>query len=140
MIALVKMWTTGHPASDGSIIRRNKVEEYLQSEGYRNAIESGSILCSITHAGRSLKSRNDTSSAVGVVGKDDSLLLLKEIVGKITKIFLPDDPMDEWVYGICELFDENLMDEKSAENIRFIKGLIRNGVKISTSSVIIALN
>lgn len=138
MVLKLKMFHTITPASDGSVIPRYTVEEYLNSDTYRNSIESGSILCSVSHRDRALTASPNGDKLKGVVGKDDNLLLNKSAVGKITKIFLPDDPQDEWVYGICELFDENLMDKESAENIKQIKGLIRNGVKVSTSSVVIS--
>lgn len=138
MRLLIRLWTCISPASDGSVIHRNKVEEYLNSEGYKNSIESGSMLITVTHRDRNLKAMDKGELLVGTTGKDDAILLNKSAVGKLVKIFLPDDPMDEWVYGIAELFDETLMDEDSAKNIKFIKGLIRNGVKIQSSSVIIA--
>lgn len=138
MVLKLKLFHTITPASDGSVIPRYTVEEYLNSDTYRNSIESGSILCSITHRDRSLKASPDGDKLVGTVGKDDNILLHRSAVGKITKIYLPDDPQDEWVYGICEMFDESLMDEDSAKNIKHIKGLIRNGVKVPSSSVVIA--
>lgn len=138
MVLKLKLFHTITPASDGSVIPRYTVEEYLNSDNYKNSIESGSILCTVSHRDRALTASPDGEKLKGIVGKDDNILLNKSAVGKITKIFLPDDPQDEWVYGICEMFDENLMDEDSAKNIKFIKGLIRNGVKLSSSSVVIS--
>lgn len=138
MVLKLKLFHTITPASDGSVIPRYTVEEYLNSDSYRNSIESGSILCTVTHRDRNLKASPNGNLLSGTTGKDDNLLLNFSTVGKITKIFLPDDLQDEWVYGICELFDEELMDDESAKRIKQIKGLIRNGVKMSTSSVIIA--
>lgn len=137
MVLKLKLFHTITPASDGSVIPRYIVEEYLNSDTYKNSIESGSVLCSLTHLNRNLKANKDLESATGTIGKDDALMIHRSAVGKIIKIYLPDDPQDEWVYGICKLFDEELMDKESAENIRYIKGLIRNGVKCSTSAVVI---
>lgn len=138
MKLLVKLWTTRTPASDGSIIPRDKVEEWLKSDKYRSNIENGTMLSTVTHRDRVLKASPNGEKLSGVVGKDDNLLLNHSGVGKIDRIFLPDDPNDEWVYGEVSLFDENLMDEESAKSIKLIKGLIRNGVKLTTSSVIIS--
>lgn len=137
MVLKLKLFHTITPASDGSVIPRNVVEEYLNSDTYRNSIESGSVLCSLTHLNRNLKANKDLDSAVSTIGKDDGIMIHRTAVGKITKIYLPDDPQDEWVYGICKIFDEDLMDKESAENIKYIKGLVRNGVNCSTSAVIL---
>ena len=137
MVLKLKLFHTITPASDGSVIPRSVVEEYLNSDTYRNSIESGSVLCSLTHLNRNLKANKDLDSAVSTIGKDDGIMIHRTAVGKITKIYLPDDLQDEWVYGICKIFDEDLMDKESAENIKYIKGLVRNGVNCSTSAVIL---
>jgi hypothetical protein len=138
MRVLVKLFHTITPASDRSIIPRKVVEEYLQSDEYKNSIERGLMIGSISHADRVLTSRPGGDLLKGVVGKDDAILLNHTGVSVIEKIFLPDDPNDEWVYAIMRFFDENSMDNKSAECIKQIKGLIKNGVKLSTSSIVLA--
>lgn len=138
MKILVRLWTCVSPASDGSRVPREKVIEYLQSEEYKNAIESGTMLSTVSHKDRNVTSTPNGDLVKGVIGRDDQILLNKSCVGKIDKIFLSDDPNDEWVYGIMTIFDESVMDSESAELIRQIKGLIRNGVKLTTSSVLVA--
>lgn len=138
MRLIARLFTCVSPATDGSRIPRDKVEDYLNSEEYKNAIESGSMLCTVSHRDRVIQASPNGDLIKGVVGRDDQILLNNSAVGKITRIFLPDDPSDEWVYGEIQLFNEDVMDSKSAEKIRQIKGLIRNGVKLTSSSVIVA--
>lgn len=137
MRVLCKLFTTVHRASDGSLIKRDVVADYLNSDSYKTAIERGTILSGLTHRDRVLSASPDGSLLKSVVGKDDNMILNKNIVAVTEKIFLPSDPSDEWVYGIMRIFDESVMDGKSAEAIRQVKGLIANGVKLTTSTVII---
>lgn len=44
------------PASDGSIIPRRVMEEYLASDAYKKSIEERSMLSSLTHRCRNLSS------------------------------------------------------------------------------------
>lgn len=137
MRVIVKLFTTKSRASDSSLIPESTVREYLESESYKNAIERGLMVGTITHAGRVLKSQPGGELLTGIVGKDDLILLKKTAVSVIEKIFLPDDPSDEWVYAIQRIFDPDEMDKESAENIKQIIGLIKNGVKVTTSAVIV---
>lgn len=137
MRVIVKLFTTQSRASDNSLIPRSVVEEYLQSEEYKTAIERGLMVGTKTHADRCLTSRPDGDKLKGVVGKDDAILLQNSGISVIEKIFLPDDPSDEWVYAIQRFFNPDTMDSKTAESIRQIEGMIRNGVKLTTSAVVI---
>ena len=133
MKCLARLFTTRTRASDGSLIPRHVVEEYLNSDTYRESIESGTTIGGLTHAFRVLP-----KELKGVVGSDDQLILEKSGIWRLTRIFLPDDPQDEWVYGELELFDESQMDTKSAENIKYIKGLIRQGIKMTISACVVS--
>lgn len=137
MKLIVRLFTCVSPASDGSRVPRGKVEEYLSSDSYKNAINSGTMLCTVSHRDRQVSASQGGDLLKGVVGRDDQILLNKSAVGKLTKIFFSDDHSDEWVYGEVELFNEELMDSQSAELIRQIKGLIRNGVKLTTSTILV---
>lgn len=124
-------------ASDGSRIPRRVCEEYLNSDSYKTAIEKGTAIGTLTHRDRVLKATEGGERLTGVVGKDDAILLSKTAVSVLERVYLPDDPADEWVYGVMRILDEDVMDEKSAEVIKQVKGLLRNGIKLTTSSVII---
>lgn len=139
MRVLLRLFTCVSAASDGSVIPKRVVEEYLRSQEYRNSMDKGLTLIGVTHRDRNLKASPNGNLLAGVTGKDDNLLLNRNSVGRIEKIFLPEDPSDEWCYGVGYIFDETLMDKESAEAIRQVKGLIRNGVKLTTSAVIVGL-
>lgn len=138
MRVLVKLFTTQSRASDGSLIPKSAVEEYLSSPEYKTSIERGLMIGGRSHRDRCLKASPNGDLLNGVVGKDDNLLLNNNAISVIEKIFFnPDDPNDEWVYAIQRFFDPEDMDEESARSIRQITGMIKNGVKISTSAVVI---
>lgn len=138
MRCLIKLFTCVSRASDNSLIPRRVVEEYLSSPEYKTSIERGLMVGSVSHRDRCLKASPNGDLLTGIVGKDDSLLLNNNAISVIEKIFFnPDDPNDEWVYAIQRFFDPNDMDEESAKSIRQITGMIKNGVKISTSAVVI---
>lgn len=138
MKCLVKLFTTQSRASDNSLIPRKVVEDYIQSPEYKEAIDRGLMIGGKTHRDRVLKASKDGDLLVGVVGKDDNLILRSNAISVIEKIFFnPDDPNDEWVYAIQRFFNPEDMDEESAKSIRQITGMIKNGVKISTSAVVI---
>lgn len=137
MKVLVKLFYTGEAASDGSIIPRSVCQEYLNSTEYKEAIERGLMTGNITHADRCLASRPNGDLLKGVVGKDDSALLNRTCISVIEKIFLSEDPGDNWVYAIQRFFNPEVMDKDSAESIKHITGLIKNGVKVTTSAVVI---
>lgn len=137
MRVLVKLFTTISRASDKSLIPRSVVQDYLASEGYRTAIERGLMVGSKTHRDRVIKASEGGERLQGVIGKDDQTMLNYSAISVIEKIFLSDDPNDEWVYAIQRIFDPEDMDEESAKSIRQITGMIKNGVKLTTSAVII---
>lgn len=139
MRVLLRLFTCVSPASDGSVIPKRVVTEYLQSEEYKNSMDKGLTLMSLTHRDRNLKASPNGDLLHATVGKDDNVILNHSAIGRLEKIFLSDDPSDEWCYGIGYIFDESVMDEKSAEAIRQVKGLIKNGVKLTSSAVIIGL-
>lgn len=138
MRTLVRLFTTQSRASDQSLIPRRVVEEYLMSDEYKEAVDRGLMIGTLSHRDRQLTATQGGDLLKGVVGKDDSILLQKSGISTIEKIFFnPDDPNDEWVYAIQKFFDPDVMDEESAKSIRQVTGMIKNGVKISTSAVVI---
>lgn len=130
MEVLCKLFSYINPASDNSRIPVDKVREYLNSDAYEESIRKKNMLGGITHYSRILK-----GDQKGVIGRDDNLWIENNATHVITKISIGDDG---WVYANIEIFDENQMDQETAEKIRKIKGLIRQGVKLGLSSVVVA--
>lgn len=137
MRVIVQLFTTRSRATDNSLIPRSVVEEYLNSDRYKTTIDRGLAVGTCTHRDRQLQAVSEGELLKGVVGKDDNLLLKNSAISVIEKVFLPDDPSDEWVYAVQRFFDPEVMDEDTAKRIRQITGLIKNGVKVSTSAVIV---
>ena len=132
------IWKTDKSASDSSVISRDVWEKYIKSEACQEALRDGSMLSSLTHRSRTLKALPEGTGALsGVTAKDDSLLLTMENcpapVTKITKLYLDgNDVMAE-----AEVFDENQADPAMSNNIKRLKTLLRSGVKLGCSCVLV---
>lgn len=129
------------PASDGSIIPRTAWEEYLGSDEYREMIESGNGLGSLTHASRDLKALPaSTSPAISkMVGKDDSLLLIESNrapVWRLKKIYINDNT--GWVEAVLDILPEENADEVMKSNILRLKTLVASGSLLPVSAVVVA--
>lgn len=138
----LRFWNCSQKASDGSIIPLAVFQEYFNSDQYKEAIEAKSMLCSLTHRSRDLKSLPaDFIGAKGLVGKDDSLLMVDEKIPSpvmyITKMYF--DTESGWVCADAEIFNEESCDHAMAEQIRRLKALLNSGVKVGCSSVVVAL-
>lgn len=135
------------PAADGSLIGETVVRNYLESDDYKKSIDGKLTLGYLTHRGRALESMPDTIGNVGVlkktVGKDDAGLCVAEGVPTYThyvKEFYIDDVPGEgpWLMAVVHIFDAEDFDDIAAENIRRLKALIRSGVRLTCSLVVVA--
>lgn len=136
MKAIAKLFSLNTPACDGSIIPTRVFEEYLGSPIYRETMEDHTALGAITHY-----NRKPHSDEKGVIGKDDRNLMITPSGEKggcfthyISKMWID----GEWAMGEITFLDESVMDSEAQENIRRVKGLIKNGVNLNGSAVIIA--
>lgn len=116
-------------AVDGSIFSRKVLMDYLNSDAYRYRMETKTMLGGITHINRD-KERSP-SDIIAVV---DQMLLNRAITHYVSKLEIKGD----WLVGEIRFLDENLMDSQTAECIRFIKGLILNGVMVPVSASVLA--
>lgn len=133
------VWKMSGVASDGSICRREVWERYLNSPQYKDSIDNSTILGTLTHRSRNLESVPDGMGKLkGTVGRDDASLIVDSRfpapIYKIDNIFIEGD----WVYADITVFDEDMVDSVMAEQIRRFKGLIRSGVKLGVSCVLVA--
>lgn len=135
----VKLFSVGGiPASDGSIIPRRVIEEYLAGEKYRSDIEGHTMLGSLTHRVRNWATQNKYTPAISkTAGKDDQLLCVDMAAPThyISKIWI--DDTDQWVYAEAKILDEDGMDDLAIQNIRRIKGLLKQNVMGGVSAVIL---
>ena len=129
------------PASDGSIIPRRVIEEYLASDAYKKSVEEKSMISSLTHRCRNLSSVfPDKPNLQKTVGKDDSLLIVGSDAPApthvVTKLYI--DDRDNWLYGEMEIFSPEGADQYMRDSILRLTHLLRSGVKIHTSCVVVA--
>lgn len=136
----LRFWDCSVPASDGSRVSLDVFKEYLASPQYKEAIESKSMLCSLTHRSRNLKaSPSDYQNMKGTVGNDDILLCVDHNtpapVMYVEEIYY--DPQSGWMCATAKIFDESLADEDMAKQIRRFKALLKEGVKPGVSCVLV---
>lgn len=136
-----KLFDTNSPASDGSIVSRDVIEQYLASEDYRKIIASHSTLGALSHRARDLKNLPPEagSNLKNTVGKDDSLIIIAEGAPApthyIERIYLENDG---WCYADIKILEEDGLDDIAVQNIRRLKGLLRQGIFLGCSMVLVA--
>lgn len=129
----------GIPASDGSIVSQDVMEAYLRSDECQQALESHKMVGSLSHRCRNINSNfSDTGPALSkVVGKDDSLIIVSDKAPAPThyvdKMYIEDG----WLICEIEILDENVMDDFAAQNIKRLKGMLRNGILPGVSAIIV---
>lgn len=135
-----KLFTVnGVPASDGSVIPRDVVEAYLRTDEYKTAIESKSMLGTLTHRVRNLANAPASAGAAlsKTVGKDDMLLMVDVAAPThyVERLYIENDG---WCYADIKILDETGLDDGAVQNIRRLKGLLKQGVMPGCSAVILA--
>lgn len=134
------------PAADGSIIGETVVRNYLQSKEYQLSVDGKLTLGYLTHRGRNLECLPDSVGSPKLktcIGKDDSGLIVAEGVPTYThyvKEFFIEDVEGEgpWLCAKVVIFNEKDFDGLAASNIKRLKALIRAGVKLTCSLVVLA--
>ena len=134
------------PAADGSIIGETCAQNYLQSKEYQLSIDGKLTLGYLTHRGRNLEclpSNVNSPKLKTCIGKDDSGLIVAEGVPTYThyvKEFFIENVEGEgpWLSARVVIFDEKDFDGLAAANIKRLKALIRAGVKLTCSLVVLA--
>ena len=134
------------PAADGSIIGETCAQNYLQSKEYQLSIDGKLTLGYLTHRGRNLEclpSSVNSPKLKTCIGKDDSGLIVAEGVPTYThyvKEFFIENVEGEgpWLSARVVIFDEKDFDGLAAANIKRLKALIRAGVKLTCSLVVLA--
>jgi len=133
-------------AADGSHIGETAVRNYLESKEYKLSVEGKLTVGYLTHRGRSLEVLPNSIGTPGikkVIGRDDAGLCVGDNLPTYThyvkEFYIEDIPGEgPWLCARVHIFDEKDFDEKAAENIKRLKGLIRSGVKLTCSLVVLA--
>jgi len=136
-----------HYAADGSHLGETVIRNYLESKDYKLSVEGKLTMGYLTHRGRSLESLGDSIGNPGVVkkviGRDDAGLCVGQNLPTFThyvKEFYVENVPGEgpFLMALVHIFDEQDFDHVAAENIRRLKGLIRSGVRLTCSLVVLA--
>lgn len=134
-----KVLNLNAPASDGSQVPYDVLQSYLDSEDCKKALRDHTMVSSLTHRCRNLKAVfPDKPELPRVVGRDDAMLVVDPkappITHYITKLEIRND---NWLYAEAQILDEDGLDDVTVQNIRRLKGLIKNGIKCSCSCIIL---
>lgn len=137
----IQFWNCSNAASDGSRIPLEVFDEYFRSSQYQEAIESKSMLCSLTHRSRNLKSAPpEYQSLKSTVGNDDLMLCVDHNTPSpimyIDRMYYNNET--GWVCADATVLDESTADEDMAKQIKRFKSLLRGGVKLGCSAVVVA--
>lgn len=137
----LRFWNCSNAASDGSRIPLEVFDEYFRSSQYQEAIESKSMLCSLTHRSRNLKSAPpEYQSLKATVGNDDLMLCVDHNTPSpimyLDRMYY--DAEIGWVCADATVLDESTADEDMAKQIKRFKSLLREGVKLGCSAVVVA--
>lgn len=134
-----KILSLSEPASDGSMVSREVIEAYLNSEECKEALRLHKMIGTLTHRSRSVISNFPDSGAQlsKVIGSDDSALVVSEKAPAPThyveKLYIEDG----WLWGIIKVLDEEGMDDVAIQNIRRLSGLLKQSIMPGVSAVIV---
>lgn len=136
----LRFWNCENAASDGSRIPLEVFNEYFRSPQYQEAIESKSMLCSLTHRSRNLKSApSDYQGLKSTTGNDDLMLVVDHNtpspVMYIDRMYY--DREIGWVCADATVISEESADEDMAKQIRRFKSLLKEGIKLGCSAVVV---
>ena len=136
-----------HFAADMSHIGETVVRNYLDSEDYKLSIEGKLTMGYLTHRGRNIESQpssiGNPAQVKKLIGRDDTGLCVGQDLPTFThyvkEFYIENVPGEgPFLMALVHIFDEKDFDHIAAENIRRLKGLIRSGVRLTCSLVILS--
>lgn len=134
-------------AADGSLIGETVVKNYLESKEYKLSIDGKLTMGYLTHRGRSMDTMpstiGNTATLKKVVGRDDAGLCVADGVPTFThyvkEFYIENVPGEgPWLCALVHILDEDGFDDIAAANIKRLKALIRSGIKLTCSLVVVA--
>lgn len=137
----IRVLNLNAPASDGSQVPYDVLQSYINSEECKQALAEHTMLSSLTHRCRNLKAVFPNNGEISrVIGKDDALLAVEEGAPTITH-YITDLEIrkDGWLWAKATLMEEMGLDDLSIQNIRRLKGLLKNGVHVGASCVLLGM-
>ena len=134
-----KILSLTEPASDGSLVSREVIEAYINSDECKEALRLHKMLGTLTHRSRSVVSNfpEQGASLSKVIGSDDSALVVSEKAPAPThyveKLYIEDG----WLWGVLKVLEEDGMDDIAIQNIRRLSGLLKQSIMPGVSAVIV---
>ena len=135
----IRVLNLNAPASDGSQIPYEVLQSYINSEECKQDLAEHTMVSSLTHRCRNLRAVfPDNQELTKTTGKDDALIMVEDgaptITHYITKLEIRND---HWLWAEANILEETGLDDISIQNIRRLKGLLRNGIFVGASAIII---
>ena len=135
-----KVLNLNAPASDGSTVPYDVLQSYIDSEDCKKALRDHTMVSSLTHRCRNLRSVfPDKPELSKVVGRDDAMLVVDPQAPPITHYITKLEIRNNWLYAEAKILDEDGLDDTTIQNIRRLKGLIKNGIKVYCSCILLGL-
>jgi len=142
----VRCCPLGQRAADNSIIPELAVREYLESEDYKRSIATRSTLGCLTHKSRGVdgmpESAGDASIIKKKIGDSDQLLLVADGISTPThyvkKFYIEETERGNFLSAEVHILDPEDFDSRAAENIKRLRGLLKSGVFLANSLVVVA--
>ena len=134
-----KILSLSDPASDGSMVSREVIEAYINSDECKEALRLHKMLGTLTHRSRSVVSNFPEQGAAlsKVIGSDDSALVVSEKAPAPTHYVEKLYVEDGWLWGVLKVLDEEGMDDIAIQNIRRLSGLLKQSIMPGVSAVIV---
>jgi hypothetical protein len=128
MKLIVKLYSLTEKAKDKSTIPIAPTRDYLNSSAYTvEVLEGKGSFFGITHKDRKPGDKK-------YIGPDDMVLVNRNTIGFVSRIWIDEDT--SWVMAEITMFDEEKFSGEVYDSIMYVKGLVREGVKIKVSAVI----
>lgn len=136
----------GARASDNSIIEFGAVRDYLESEEYKISVQNRTMLGYLTHRARGVNgmpsSGGDANVLLKKIGSDDQGYIVADGVACFThyvkRFYIEETPTGNYLSAEVHILNPDDFDQRAAENIKRLRGLIISGVRCNCSLVITA--
>lgn len=130
MKVLLRLLDTSEKATDGSIIPRRVLEDYLSTDEWKDFCAKRLALGGISH-----KSRKLDDKYKGLAGNDDQIFIDKNVTHVLYNVYFK-DTSDPSLYGEVEILDPDSVEGEQRENILSLISMLKSGVCLPVSIVV----
>ncbi len=127
------------PASDKSRVPYEVISSYINSQACKEDIANRIMLGTLTHRSRAIQAVfPDNPTLSKTVGKDDSMLIVDDKAPTpthyVSDLWLE---KDGWLWGTLTILDTEGLDDRAVQNIKRLRGLLKQGIKLTISCVLL---